>query len=88
MRLTINRPRNTTSRRFTYGGETMLYTPTDLEIRIPTMRREPTRHKLGEHERVALELRRARHMQRWADRLDRLSRHLSQTANLRLARLR
>ena len=66
----------------------MFPTPTDLEIRVPPMRHEPMRREVGEHERVALELSRARRMQRWADRLNRLSRHMSQTAYLRLARLR
>lgn len=66
----------------------MFPTPTDLEICVPTMRHEPLRHEIGEHERVALELRRASRMQRWADRLDRLSRRMSRTAYLRLARLR
>lgn len=66
----------------------MLPTPTDLEIRGPTRRHQPTRRELGEHQRVALELRRARRMQRWANRLDQLSRHISRTAYLRLARLR
>lgn len=66
----------------------MFPTPTDLEIRVPSMRQEPTPQEVGEHERVALELRRARHMKRWADRLDRLSRRMSRTAYLRLARLR
>ena len=65
----------------------MLPTLTDLEIHVPTMRRDVIRHEVGEHERVALELRRARRMQRWADRLDRLSRRMSRTAYLRLARL-
>jgi hypothetical protein len=45
------------------------------------------RHGVGEHERVALELMRARRMQRWADRFGRLSRRMSRTAYMRLARL-
>jgi hypothetical protein len=65
----------------------MLPTITDLEIHVPTMRTAPRRHEVGEHERVAMELRRARRMQRWAHRFDRLSRRMSRTAYLRLARL-
>jgi hypothetical protein len=65
----------------------MLPTPSDLEIRVSAMRRAAARHELGEHERVAIELRRARRLQRWADRLDRLSQRMSRTAYLRLAKL-
>lgn len=65
----------------------MLPTPNDLEIRVPAMRRVAAPHEFGEHERVAMELRRARRMQRWADRLDRLSQRMSRTAYLRLAKL-
>ena len=65
----------------------MLPMLTDLEIQGRTTRHEAIRHEVGEHERVALELRRARRMQRWADRLERLSRRMSRTAYLRLARL-
>ena len=65
----------------------MLPTSTDLEIHLPATRRQAMRHEVGEHERVALELRRARRMQRWALRLDRLSQRMSRTAYLRLARL-
>jgi hypothetical protein len=65
----------------------MLPTLTDLEIHVPTTRHEAMRHGVGEHERVALELMRARRMQRWADRFGRLSRRMSRTAYMRLARL-
>lgn len=65
----------------------MLPTLIDLEIHVPTTPHETMRHGVGEHERVALELMRARRMQRWADRFDRLSRRMSRTAYLRLARL-
>ncbi len=65
----------------------MLPTLIDLEIHAPTAPHDPHRHEVAEHERVALELTRARRMQRWADRLDRLSRRMSRTAYLRLARL-
>ncbi len=65
----------------------MLPTHNNLEIHIPAMRNAATRHELGEHERVALELRRARRLQRWAGRFDRLSQRMSRTAYLRLARL-
>jgi hypothetical protein len=65
----------------------MLPTLIDLEIRVPTTPHEAMRHGVGEHERLALELMRARRMQRWADRFDRLSRSMSRTAYLRLARL-
>jgi hypothetical protein len=65
----------------------MLPTLTDLDIHFPTTPHEAMRHSVGEHERVALELMRARRMQRWADRFGRLSRRMSRTAYLRLARL-
>jgi hypothetical protein len=65
----------------------MLPTFIDLEFHVPTTPREAMRHGVGEHERLALELMRARRMQRWADRFDRLSRRMSRTAYLRLARL-
>ncbi|HEX6326745.1 MAG TPA: hypothetical protein VFZ72_09240 [Jiangellaceae bacterium] len=65
----------------------MLPTLTDLEIHVPTTPHKAMRPGVGEHERVALELMRARRMQRWADRFDRLSRRMSRTAYLRLARL-
>lgn len=65
----------------------MLPTLNDLEIHLPAAPREAKRQAVGEHERVALELMRARRLQRWADRFDRLSRRMSRTAYLRLARL-
>jgi hypothetical protein len=65
----------------------MLPTLSDLEVHVRTTPREAMRHRVGEHERVALELMRARRMQRWADRFDRLSQRMSRTAYLRLARL-
>lgn len=65
----------------------MLPTHDNLEIHNKAVRHEALRHEVGEHERVALELRRARRMQRWADRLSRLSQRMSRTAYLRLARL-
>jgi hypothetical protein len=65
----------------------MLPTLTELEIHVPTTPHEAMRQSVGEHERLALELMRARRMQRWADRFDRLSRRMSRTAHLRLARL-
>ena len=65
----------------------MLPTLTDLDIHAPATPHDLRRPEVGEHVRVALELTRARHMQRWADRFARLSRRMSRTAYLRLARL-
>lgn len=62
--------------------EMVIHTPNDLSmyLRVP-------QHELGEHKRTALEVQRARRMQRWANRFSRLSRRMSRTAHLRLARL-
>lgn len=65
----------------------MLPTSSDLEIRFPAMRRVAARNEFGEHQRLAMELWRARRVQRWAERLDRLSQRMSRTAYLRLAKL-
>lgn len=61
---------------------TMIPEPTDLWAHYVASRLEVTNH-----ERTAMELRRALRMQRWADRLNRASEWMSRMAGIRLARL-
>jgi hypothetical protein len=57
-------------------------TPPELTVELHV-----SKYEVSEHERTALEVLRARRMQRWADRLSRISDRMSRTARLRLARL-
>lgn len=61
-----------------------MISPHDL---LAAHHQEARQRHLSDHERTALALRKAQRMQRWADRLRRLSERMSRTARLRMARL-